>query len=191
MFHDRGSSTAGVLTSNQGAIEFNPWNNIIKGTSVSSRIGDEIYPRGMSCRLYYTTAASRASQFVRVIVAVIPKVVAGVIMDGTNFDLMDAAGSNDTVTGIVKKEGVKVLYDKLIQLKSHTAVGSQLEGDQRFYKRFYIKSKKGKKIRWGQDGNIINNPVGLWVIPYDQYATLRSDTLGWVTHSYKLYFKDV
>jgi len=192
LYHDRGSGVAGLTTTNQGAIIFNPWYAITKGDSVSQRDGDEIYPRGMAVRMCYWCAADRQAQYVRIIVAVIPKVVSATIMDGQNFDLLDAAGSNDTVTGFVKREGVKVLYDKVW---TGTARGKTEDadefGDNRFYKQFYIKSKRGSKITWQQDGTLSNKPVGIWVIPYDDYGTLRSSILGNVTYTYKLYFKDV
>lgn len=191
LYHDRGNSAAGALTSNQGSIVFNPWYSITKGTSISNRIGDEIYPRGMSCRIMYNAAANREAQFVRIIVAVIPKVVSSTIMDGSNFDLMDSAGSNDTVSGIVKKEGVKVLYDKVTTLNFQGARSTASKGDSRLFKKFYIKSKRGGKLSWQQDGTMSNKPVGIWVIPYDQYSSLRTDYLGDVSFTYKLYFKDV
>jgi hypothetical protein len=192
LYHDRGTTNAVVLTSNEGAVVFNPWYAITKGTSISQRIGDEVYPRGMSFRIMYWTAQSRASQFVRIIVAVIPKIVATDIMDGSNFDLMDANGSNDTVTGMIKKEGVKVLYDRVITLRADGSTDStSADGDQRFFKKFYIKSKKGSKLSWGQDGLLQNKPVGIWVIPYDKYSALRTDALGTCSFTYKMYFKDV
>jgi len=190
-YHDRGAVGAGALTSNQGALVFNPWVNITKGTSVSQRIGDEIYPRGMALNIMYWTSAQRASQFVRIIVAVIPKIVGTTIMDGTNFDLIDQGSSNDTVTGMIKKEGVKVLYDKITTFNAHVDTTSGDFGDNRFIKRIYIKSSKGGKLSWGQDGLLVNKPVGVWVIPYQQYNTLRTDILGDVTFTYKMYFKDV
>lgn len=191
LYHDRGSSAAGLLTNNQGAIIWNPWYAITRGDTVSNRDGDEIYPRGMALRLMYISAASKESQFVRIIVAVIPKVVSGTIMDGTNFDLMDASGSNDTVTGMTKREGVKVLYDKMVNLSYQGSRAVERKGDTRFYKKLYIKSKKGGKLSWQQDGTLVNKPVGIWVIPYDQYATLRTEYMGDIAWTYKLYFKDV
>lgn len=192
LYHDRGNPSAGALTTNQGCVLWNPWYYITKGDTVSQRDGDEIYPRGMSVRMCYYCAADRQAQFVRIIVAVIPKVVAGTITDGTNFDLLDQAGSNDTVTGMIKKEGVKVLYDKVWTGKT---VGKTEDADQigenRFYKKIYIKTKKGGKLSWQQDGSLANKPVGLWVIPYDDYDTLRTDILGKFAMTYKLYFKDV
>lgn len=192
LYHDRGGASAGALTTNQAAVVFNPWYYITKGDTVSQRDGDEIYPRGMAVRMCYYCAADRQAQFVRIIVAVIPKVVSGTIMDGSNFDLMDAAGSNDTVTGMIKREGVKVLYDKIWTGKT---VGKSEDADQlgenRFFKKIYIKTKKGGKLSWQQDGTLANKPVGLWVIPYDDYGTLRTDILGKLALTYKLYFKDV
>lgn len=191
-YHDRGQVNAGLLSTNQGALLFNPWSYIAKGDNVDQRDGDAIWARGMAVRMCYWCAADRQAQYVRIIVAVIPKVVSGTIMDGSNFDLLDAGGSNDTVTGFIKKEGVKVLYDKVWTgtAKGKTEDVDEL-GDNRFYKQFYIKSKKGSKITWQQDGTLSNKPVGIWVIPYDDYNALRSDILGKVTYTYKLYFKDL
>lgn len=191
LYHDRESSTAGLLTSNQGSIIFNPWYSITKGDTVSNRDGDEIYPRGMAARFMYAASQGREAQFVRVIVAVIPKIVSGTIMDGSNFDLMDAAGSNDTVTGMIKTEGVKVLYDKTFTLTYSGSRATDRKGDTRLFKKLYIKSRRGGKLSWQQDGTLANKPVGIWVVPYDQYGSLRSDYLGDISWTYKLYFKDV
>lgn len=192
LYHDRGAGSAGALTTNQGSVVFNPWQQITNGTNRSTRIGDEIQPTGFSMRIYYTTAAARASQFVRIIVAVIPKISGTTILDGSNFDLLDPSGSNDTVTGIIKNENVKVLYDRLITMKSQQTQATQLEGDNRFFKKIWIKSKRGKKIAWDQaTGLIVNRPVGVWVIPYDNYGSLRTDVLGYVTFTGKMFFKDI
>lgn len=191
LYHDRGTVGAGALTTNEGALIWNPWYAITKGDTVSNRDGDEIYPRGMSMRLMYLCDAARPAQFVRVIIAVIPKIVSTNITDGFNFDLLDGQGSNDTVTGMIKKEGVRVLYDKTFTITAHSRNGIATTGDGRLYKKLYIKSRKGGKLTWGQDGLLQNKPVGVWVIPYDQYGTLRTDILGYASYTYKLYFKDV
>ena len=90
LYHDRGTSGAGALTTNEGALIFNPWYSITRGTSISNRIGDEVVARGMSLRLQYVAAADRPAQFVRIIIAVIPKLTGTTVLDGTNYDLMDA-----------------------------------------------------------------------------------------------------
>lgn len=191
LYHDRGHPAAGLLTSNQGALIFNPWWSITRGTTISNRIGDEIYPSGMSFRFMYNAEADRPAQFVRFIVAVIPKLVGTTVMDGYNFDLLDASGSNDTVTGMIKKEGVKVLLDRTIKLDNTGDRAVATQGDSRLMYKFYLKSKRGSKIAWQQDGTLVNKPVGVWIVPYDRYSSLRSDILGVCSWTYKLYFKDV
>lgn len=190
-YHDRGSSSAGVLTSNQGTVIWNPWFAISRGTSISNRIGDEITPRGMALRMLYNCASDRPSQCIRIIVAVVPKTVGSTLLDGSNYDLLDAGGSNDTVTGMIKKEGVRVLYDKTYTLQTLGVRAVPVAGDSRLFKKLYIKSKRGSKLMWQQDGSLANKPVGVWVVPYDAYNTLRTDNLGFLNYTYKLYFKDI
>lgn len=191
LYHDRGESSAGLLTTNQGALVWNPWFAITRGDTVSNRDGDEVYPRGMALRLMYLNSADRPSQFVRVIIAVIPKVVSGNVTNGSNFDLMDAAGSNDTVTGMIKREGVKVLYDKIFTVQAPFERPVPITGEGRLFKKLFIKSRRGGKLSWQQDGSLSNKPVGIWVVPYDQFGSLRSDIIGTCSYTYKLYFKDV
>lgn len=77
-------------------------------------------------------------------------------------------------------------------MKSQQTQATQLEGDNRFFKKIWIKSKRGKKIAWDQaTGLIVNRPVGVWVIPYDNYGSLRTDVLGYVTFTGKMFFKDI
>lgn len=196
LYHDRGDVAAGVLASTQGAVIFNPWYQVTKGTSVSNRVGDEIYARGIALRMAYWSSAVRLSQFVRVIVATIPRVYrypgagAPQIQDGTNMDLMDPAGSNDTVTGMIVREGVKCLYDRVFTLHSPGRSDADEKGDSRMFKKLWIKNKRNRKIKYDTNGYVVNNPIGVWVIPYDDYQTLRSDILGYLTYTAKLYFKD-
>ena len=48
LYHDSGTPGAGALATTQGALIFNPWNYVTKGTNNDQRNGGEIYPRGMS-----------------------------------------------------------------------------------------------------------------------------------------------
>lgn len=199
LYHDRGEAAAGATATTQGAILWNPWDNISRGTAPGNRIADEIYPIGMALRLMYWCAADRQAQFVRIIVASVPRVNTypggggQVVSTSGSYDLMDPSGSNDTVTGMIKSSdsGIKVLYDKMW---TGTARGKTEDvderGDNRFFKKIYIRAKKGSKLTWQTDGYLSNNPIGVWVIPYDDYATLRTDKLGWCSFTYKLYFKD-
>lgn len=199
LYHDRGMSSAGLLQSTQGALIWNPWFTISRGTAPGNRIADEIYPVGMAIRLAYYCAADRQAQFVRIVVASVPRVntypggPGEIVSSEGSYDLMDPAGSNDTVTGMIKSSdsGIKVLYDRVWTGKT---VGKSEDADQlgenRFFKKIWIRAKKGSKLTWQTDGFLKNNPIGVWVIPYDDYGTLRSDILGKCAYTYKLYFKD-
>lgn len=199
LYHDRGDVSAGPLQTTQGAMIWNPWWSITRGTAPGNRIGDEIYPIGMSLRMCYWCAADRQAQFVRIIIASVPRVntfpgsTGQVISSEGSYDLLEITGSNDTVTGIVKSSdsGIKVLYDRMWTgtARGKTEDADEL-GDNRFFKKIWIKAKRGSKITWQQDGYLKNNPIGVWVIPYDDYSTLRTDILGKCTFTYKLYFKD-
>lgn len=192
LYHDRGTATAGVTTTNQGPIIWNPWYDITKGTTKSQRIGDQIYPTGISLRFCYWAAADRQAQFLRMIVAILPKVDSNAVTNGANYDLLDPAGSNDTVTGMPKAEGLTILYDKMITMKGmFSQSGVTVAGEQRVFRKIWIRAKKGSKITWNDDGAVTNRPMAIFAIPYDEYATLRSDILGTASWTYKLYFKDV
>lgn len=192
LYHDRGTANAALASTNEGAIIFNPWVQIPKGTDSNTRIGDEIYNRGIAFRVMGWNTPGRGAQFVRIIIAVIPKTVGATVMDGGNYDLLDVYGSNDTVTGMVKNEGVKVLYDRTITFKAQGSTDTTAtSGDSRFFRRIWIKPKRFQKISYQQDGNVVQKPLGIWVIPYDEYASLRSDNILTVSYTLKMYFKDV
>ena len=100
-------------------------------------------------------------------------------MDGNCCDLMDPNGSNDTVTGFILKEGVNVLYDKVWTGKAHDKTKDVDEcGENQFFKKFYLKSKKVETLARGKDGAMVNNLVGVWVLPYDNLGTMCTDIFG-------------
>lgn len=196
LYHDRGASGAGALTTNQGAIIFNPWYDISRGNAPGNRLSDSINPSGFAVRMLLRNEVSRPNVHYRVVIAVIPKIYGGVVMDGTNYDLGSGTSGNDIMTNFFKKEGMKVLYDKMIKgytqstFVSHgTLVGDNEVAYSKFLK-LYVRSKRGATIKWGEDGRIVNNPVGVWVIPYENYATLRTDIVAHVSFSYKMYWRD-
>lgn len=200
LYHDRGAVGAGLLTTNQGAIIWNPWYDITRGGGPGNRDADEIHPSGFAVRMLIRNATDRPNVHYRIVVAVIPKIYNGTVMDGTNFDLGSGASGNDIMTNFFKKEGVKVLYDKMIHgytqstfVSTGAGGGAATMASQAYNKfiKFYIRSKKGSKIKWMEDGRLANNPVGVWVIPYENYDTLRSDVVAHVSFSYKMYWRDI
>lgn len=192
LYHDRGVVTAGAIGNNEGTIIFNPWSLIAKGTDANNRIGDEVYARGSCLRFMYWNAPGRVASFIRLVIAVIPKTSGTTVHDGTNYDFLDPLGSNDTVTGFIKKEGIKVLYDKLYTMNAQGSTDvTSTSGDGRFYRRIFIKSKKNQILRFQSDGTLANKPLAIWIVPYDEYGTLRTDILGSVSYTFKMYWKDV
>lgn len=195
LYHDRGTATATAVGANQGAIVFDPWALIPRGTSSRERVGDEIYGRGMSLRLTMYNAVDRPNLFFRIIVCRLNRVINGVAMTGGNFDMFDAQGCNDCIAAITKDDsGVKILYDKVFQTQGHLW---QYEGaggtvrKPRLFKKLWINRKGSKKIIFSDANTIVNNPIAVFVLPYDEYAALRTDNVANIQWSYKLYFKDV
>ena len=90
LYHDRGDGVAGALCTTQGAIIWNPWYTVSRGTAPGNRIGDEVYPIGMSMRLMYWCAADRQAQFVRIIVASVPRVNT---LPGSGTQIVSTEGS--------------------------------------------------------------------------------------------------
>jgi hypothetical protein len=195
LYHDRGTATATAISGDQGAIVFDPWALIPRGTGPRERVGDEIYPRGMSMRITCYNETDRPNLFYRIIVCRLNRVINGVAMTGGNFDLFDASGSNDCIASITKDDsGIKILYDKTFQTQGHLW---QYEGGQgtvrrpRLFKKLWINRKGTRKVIFSAANTIVNNPIAVFVLPYDEYATLRTDAVADTQWSYKLYFKDV
>jgi hypothetical protein len=64
---------------------FNPWANIAEGSRRFERVGNKISPRGMSLKIYLANKADRPNTMIRLIVAVLPKLV-GTTITTQQFD---------------------------------------------------------------------------------------------------------
>lgn len=193
LYHDRGRDTATAVSGNQGALVWDPWRNIPRGTGARERIGDEIYPRGMLVRLTCYNALDRGALFYRVMVVKLNRVINGTGMTGGNFDLFEANGSNDTIASITKADqGIKVYYDRVFTRQGQTlGAAAASNRKQRLFKKIWINPKGTKKIIFSDANQIVNNPLAVFVIPYDEYATLRTDNVANCQWSIKLFYKDV
>lgn len=194
LYHDRGTTTATAVGATQGALIWDPWVNIGQGTGARNRIGDEIYPRGMALRLTMYNATDRTALFYRIIVCKLNRVINGTGMTGGNFDMFDANGANDSIASIIKNDqGVKVYYDKTFTVQGcvQSSVGIDATRKLRLFKKLFINPKGTKKIVFSAANQIVNNPLAVFVLPYDAYATLRTDNVVNCQYSCKLYFKDV
>lgn len=207
LYHSNGttstapSSVVGSLTT-----LFNPWADIYRGTARQDRVGDQITPRGMSLSIWFANKLDRPNVMYRVIIARVPKNITGTTTTASNVypftDVNLGSGANQLILPLDKDRGIKPFYDKVFNLQLGTSnVTVPILGyagkEAHMVKRFWIKSKGSRPISYdpasaiGSIGAILNNPLMVWVIPYDSYGTLKTDNIASCSYHARLYFKDV
>lgn len=187
---------------------FNPWQLIPLGTTRYSRIGDKVSPVGMKCRLWMGNKYDRPNIHYRVVVCVLPRMFKGAVVTAGSIDPGISAMSNGTMGNYLclpwdTEKGIKVLYDRVIKNEagfsySTTTAGTNINGtgqgkECHKFLKFWIRRKRSRPVMWDQldtTGNIINNPLAIYVIPYDSYGTLTTDNIASCALQTRLYFKD-
>lgn len=196
------TATNGQPTSD--GVFWNCWaTSIVAGTRYDQRIGNEIYPRGMSIRMYLENIADRPNIHYRVIIGVAPKTrTDGTAMTFNALELMQGVGSN-IIRHVNTEYGYKILYDRVFRNEVGISNTGAEQGNHSGYmkrchlfKKIWIRRKRGGKIRFtssvaGVPAPIDNKPVFMMVIPYDSYNTLATDLCGVLNYQAKLYWKDV
>lgn len=196
LYHNLGSNVGGLVPVNVTSIPqfFNPWAFIDKGTGRFQRIGDKITPRGMSLKLYMANKSDRENTKIRLIVAILPKQVNGTITTA-QFDPFQIANSgtlgNNMLFPADANVGVKFLYDK-IHVIGTGQVNNTANKEKSKLVRLWIKRKRSRDIVYGDTAlDIINKPLAVYAIPYEQYSTLTTDNIASVAGFMRLYYKDV
>lgn len=198
LYHNLGSNVGGLVPVNVTAIPqfFNPWAFIDKGTGRFGRIGDKITPRGMSLKLYIANKVDRPNCMIRLIVAVLPKQVNGTITTA-QFDPFQIANSgangNNMLFPADTNVGVKFLYDKIIRMGgTQRWNGGTYEKELTKLCKLWIKRKRSSDIVYGDTAlDIINKPLAIYAIPYEQYSSLTTDNVASLAGFMRLYYKDV
>lgn len=195
LYHDVGNGTG--PSTNQKTVIWNPWAGIVQGTADYNRIGDKIQPVIMTARIWLANKATRPNVLYRVIVARLPKIYAGTASDGTNLDLFraDNIGSNgNTCCGMIdSQKGIRCYYDRIISNEigySWDQGGATGRENHRFLK-LAIRRKRSRPIVYESGGGLVNNPIGIYVIPYDSWGTLQTDNIASCAVTMRLYFKDI
>lgn len=198
LYHDVGAGSGPATT--QTALVFNPWQLIPAGTSNSQRIGDKITPRILVARLWLANKKDRPNVMYRVIVARLPKNYNGTITASNTLDLFRAddngSGNGNTTCGMIDNEkGIRAYYDKIFsnEIGFSATYGVDGAAGQRECHRFVklrIKRKGSRPIVFEPTGGIVNNPIGIYVIPYDSYGTLQTDNIASCAITMRLYYKD-
>lgn len=192
LYHN-GGVTGG--TASIQAFLFNPWSFIAQGTTRNTRVGDQISATGMSLRIWLANKLDRPNVLYRIVVGVVPKTSAGVATD-KNFDPFFLAFNNgacgNVIVAPIDPEKIRVLYDKVLSLErgqAGTATGTNKECHR--YLKLWIRKKRSKVIQYDSANTIVNNPLVVWILPYDSYGTLSTDNIASCAVCTTLYFKDV
>lgn len=197
LYHNLGSNVGGLVPVNVTSIPqfFNPWAFIDKGTGRFQRVGDKITPRGMSLKLYLANKGDRPNTMIRLIVAILPKQVNGTITTA-QFDPFQIANSgtlgNNMLFPADSNVGVKFLYDKIHRISNTQQWNGAGGKEMTKVVRLFIKRKRSRDIVYGDTAlDIINKPLAVYAIPYEQYNTLTTDNIASVAGFMRLYYKDV
>jgi len=177
---------------------FNPWLNIQQGTGRFNRIGDTITPRGMMIKMFLANKQDRPNTQYRVIVARLPKVYNGSITT-LSFDPFQSANAgscgNLQLLPADLDKGVKFYYDKIHKMPgANIAFGAGYNGAKEFTKtiKLWIKRKRAGNIKFDTNGNtLVNAPVAIYVLPYEQYDTLTTSNIASMTGFMRMYYKDI
>jgi len=177
---------------------YNPWLNIVQNNTRFGRIGDKITPRGMSLKFFYANKIDRPNSMVRIIVAILPKVVGGIITT-YQYNPFQIANqgimNNNMLLPSDKDKGVKFLYDRIHRMPSANQIAqANGVGSREMTKniKLWIKRKRSRDIIYDTTSNdIINKPLAVYAIPYEQFSTLQTDNIGSITSLMRMYYKDV
>jgi len=150
-------------------------------------------PRGIKLKLYLANKQDRPNTMIRVIVATLPKTYNAAVV-GSQFDPFQIPNSgilgNRMLYPADKDKGVKFLYDRI----HRTAIGqekSNLDKEKTKIVRIWIKRKNARAIVWDTTGvDIVNKPLAVYCIPYEQYSTAETDNIASVAGFMRLYYKD-
>jgi len=200
LYHNLGSNFGGLVPLSITAIPqfFNPWAFIAKGTDRNQRIGDKITPRGMSLKLYIANKDDRPNTMIRLIVAVLPKTVQGNVVTA-QFDPFQVqnigANGNNMINPCDTNVGVKFLYDKIHRMQPGQYMGNQSANwstrETTKIVRLWIKRKRSSDIVYSDNTlDIINKPLAIYAIPYEQYSTLTTDNVTSLAGYMRIYYKD-
>ncbi len=171
---------------------FNFWSNITPGSGRDQRIGDKIMPRGMSLNLFIANKQDRPNARWRVMICTVPKEYNGTVTGSANFDPFQNTGTgNRLLLAPDHDKGVKVLYDR-IHLPANYQEKSNLDKEKAKVISLWIKRKNAKPIVFNQAlQQIVNRPIAVYIIPYEQYSTLETDNIASVSARARVYYKDI
>lgn len=198
LYHNLGYGTSLLPPTTVTSIPFlyNPWLNITQGTGRQQRIGDKIQPRGMSLKVYLANKLDRPHTKIRLIVAILPKEVNGTVSSSTFNPFQSASLGSDVQNHLKPADhdaGVKFLYDRIHTIDHNSWFSTPANGKEvTKYIKIWIKRKKAGTIVFSNNGvAIVNKPVAIYAIPYEQFSTLTTDNVSTFGCYLRMYYKDI
>jgi len=173
---------------------FNIWADVTPGPGRQERIGDKITPVGMKLALFLANKYDRPCTMLRVIVARLPKAYNGVITSNIFDPFQNTGTGNRMLLQADADQGVRFLYDKIHRpFTNQTNITGGNSREPTKVVNLWIKRRKGSRpIVYNQNLQaIVNNPIAVYVIPYEQYSTLETDNIASVSWRSRIYYKDV
>lgn len=197
LYHNLGQGVSGLPPTSVSSLPlfFNPWINIQQGTGRFNRVGDKITPRGMRLKIYLANKIDRPHTQIRVIVSVLPKVVSGSLVTSL-FDPFQIPNSgvlgNTMLYPPDTDKGVKFLYDRIHKVDNMGWFSTPNNGKEcTKYLKLWIKRKRSRDIVFDTTSStIVNKPLAIYIIPYEQYSTLTTDNIASCAVYMRMYYKD-
>lgn len=198
LYHNRGFAINALPPFNVASLPFmfNFWANIQQGTGREDRIGDKIIPRGMSVDLFIANKRDRPNTMHRIIVAILPKEYAGGVTTDVFDPFQNTGTGNRMLLAADHDKGVKFLYDRIHRTSTNQAIGINYPQDTTKeatkHVKLWIRRKNATHpIVFNQLlPAIVNRPIAVYVIPYEQFSTLESDNISSISARCRVYFKD-
>jgi hypothetical protein len=176
---------------------FNPWADIPAGTGRANRIGDKITPLSMNLKIWLANKADRPNVMYRVIVVRCPKSFGTTIMNYNNiypFQLSQIGTTgNCMVLPLDYDKGFKPYYDRVFNVQAGFSTLWGNTSGKEVHKIINLKIKRRSRnsiVFDSSDGRIVNNPLALYIIPYDSYGTLITDNIASYSYYCRMYYKD-
>jgi len=182
--HNSGYLFTNLLKTQQGITDTDTGS-----TAYANRLGDEVIARGLSIKLWIANKLDRPNIMFRYGIF---KYQAGSIP--TLSQIFVGANGNRMMDKL-DSEYITIVYQKIINLQAGVSglltSGSGFQNKEAHtYRKIWI-PLKNKKLVFNNGGSVPKFiDYGFFIVPYDSYGTLTTDTVASFAYEQQLYFKD-
>lgn len=182
LFHNGGAGPTYVWFTNMLATA--------QGSQQFNRVGDEVWPKGLSVRLWLSNKLDRPNVMYRIMVISVPPDQ----LTATNPSGLFAGAIGNKMLDYVNTDRYTVKYSKLIQPFSgdySLETGAANKEHSKMVK-FYLplKGKLAYTVDNGALPRYQKHILSLVVIAYDAYGSIATDNIASFSYLARFYFKD-